>query len=59
MKKANAQKVVKKRNGRFMVKKRGGGLVNGPDKTKFLQDAGAVKKLTPKAKPAAEGEAQA
>ena len=59
MKKANTQKVVKKRNGRFMVRKRGGGLVNGADKAKFLEDAGVVKKLKAKAKPAAEGEAQA
>lgn len=57
MKKAADYKIVKKKNGRFAVRKRGGGLVNGADKLKVLQDAGKVKKLKPKAK--AEGEAQA
>ena len=57
VKKAAAYKAVKRRNGRFQVEKRGGGLVNGPEKTKVLQELGLVKKLTPKAK-AEGGEAQ-
>lgn len=53
MKKAKGLKAVKRRNGRYAVRKRGGGLVNGADKVAFLQEAGLVKKLKPKAK--AEG----
>ncbi len=53
MKKAPAFKVKKRRNGRFMVKKRGGGVLKGADKLKALEDAGVVKKLKAKAKPAA------
>ncbi len=52
-KKHPGMKLGKKRNGRYLVKKRGGGMVNGPDKAKFLQDAGVVKVLKPKAKVAA------
>jgi hypothetical protein len=52
-KKHPTMKLAKKRNGRYMVKKRGGGLVNGPDKTKFLQESGVVKVLKAKAKDAA------
>lgn len=54
-KKPNLQ-VAKKRNGRYMVKKRGGGLVNGPDKTKFLVEAGLIKLPIAKAKPEATTE---
>lgn len=50
MKKAAAHKVVKKKNGRYSVEKRGGGMINGPEKTKILQDAGLIKKMKPKAK---------
>jgi hypothetical protein len=57
IKKASAVKVVKRRNGRYVVRKRGGGLINGAEKTTALEAAGVVKKLKPKAKPAAEGEA--
>lgn len=56
VKKANDLKALKKRNGRFIVRQRGGKLIHGEEKTKFLQDAGLVKKLKPKAKEApAEG----
>ena len=50
MKKAADVKVGKKRNGKFTVSKRGGGLVNGPDKVKILQEKGLLKKLTAKKK---------
>ena len=53
MKKASPYKVVKRRNGRHVVRMRGGKLVNGPEKTKILIEAGLVKKLKPKAKDAA------
>jgi hypothetical protein len=51
--------VVKRRNGRFSVRKRGGGLINGAEKTKFLQESGKVKVLKAKAKPAAEAKDEA
>lgn len=57
MKKAAAHKIVKKKNGRYEVHKRGGGLINGAEKLKILQDAGKVKKLKPKAKAEAEAPA--
>ena len=57
VKKAADHKVTKKRNGRFMVRKRGGGLVNGADKVTFLQEKGALKKMTPKKKVEAEAPA--
>lgn len=56
MKKAKAVKALKKRNGKFVVRARGGKLVHGEEKTKFLQEAGLVKKLKPKAKDAAPAE---
>ena len=52
MKKAAVHKIVKKKNGRYSVQKRGGGLINGAEKLKILQDAGVVKKLKAKAKAA-------
>ena len=48
--KAKPHKIAKKRSGRFLVVKRGGGLVNGEEKTKILQEAGKVKKLKVKVK---------
>lgn len=57
MKKAPKFKIKQKANGRFLVTKRGGGVINGEEKVKILQEAGKIKKLKAKAKPAAEGEA--
>ncbi len=50
VKKAADFRITKKRNGRNIVEKRGGGLINGPEKTKILEEAGAIKKMKPKAK---------
>ncbi len=57
MKKAPAFKIKQRGNGRFVVTKRGGGVINGAEKVKILQDAGKLKKMKAKAKPAADGEA--
>ncbi len=59
MKKAPAFKIKQRGNGRFVVTKRGGGVVNGEEKVKILVDAGKLKKLKAKAKPAAEEAAPA
>ncbi len=48
-----------KRNGKFIVRKKGGKMVNGEEKTKALIQAGKVKKLKAKAKPAADAAAEA
>ena len=55
VKKAPAFKIKQRGNGRFVVTKRGGGVINGEEKVKILQEAGKIKKLKAKAK--AEGEA--
>lgn len=55
VKKAPKFKIKQRGNGRFVVTKRGGGVINGEEKVKILQEAGKIKKLKAKAKP--EGEA--
>ncbi len=46
-------KLIKKKSGRYAIKKRGK-PVNGAEKVAILEAEGLIKKLKPKAKPAAE-----
>ncbi len=58
-KQKEAFKIEKREDGRYAVKKQGGGYINGPEKTKILQDKNLIKVLKKKEAPKTEVPAEA